>query len=56
MGVESNGVICGVVQVGRPVSRVLDDGKHLRLFVYALMEQRTLVHFFIPEQQGLPKN
>ena len=31
MGVESNGVICGVVQVGRPVSRVLDDGKTLEV-------------------------
>lgn len=31
MGVESNGVLCGVVQVGRPVSRVLDDGKTLEV-------------------------
>ena len=27
LGAQVNGVLVGVVQVGRPVSRVLDDGK-----------------------------
>lgn len=31
MGVEVDGVLCGVAQVGRPVSRHLDDGKTLEV-------------------------
>lgn len=31
IGAEKNGVLVGVVQVGRPVSRILDDGKTLEV-------------------------
>ena len=31
VGCEENGVLCGVANVGRPVSRYLDDGKTLEV-------------------------
>ena len=31
IGAEVNGVLVGVVQVGRPVARMLDDGKTLEV-------------------------
>ena len=55
VGCEKNGKLVGVVQVGRPVSRVLDDGRTLEVVRLCTNGERNVCSFLYAKAARIAK-